>query len=200
MRNKIITYEGHHFIPEYFTGNTIIDAGACKGVIIEELRSRGINSLIIAIEPCKTNLEIIRAKNFTNVKLLSKALVGNNQSSILFTEIEDMPGWGSVNDFNSHHINARNRKQEKYIVETVHLADLCIDTIDWLKIDIEGSESEVISELSLETAKKIRQISIELHNKDFPNIQRKLRSLGYKVFNDIGKDPGWDIYGIRDEI
>jgi FkbM family methyltransferase len=57
-------------------GNTIIDAGAAKGEFIEFLRSKGINSKVIAIEPSKSNLEVLSNKGLENIEILPLALVG----------------------------------------------------------------------------------------------------------------------------
>jgi len=62
-------------------------------------------------------------------------------------------------------------------------------------MDIEGSETDVINTFSLEIAKKIRQISLEVHNHDESILKEKLEKLGYDVLL-----MGEEIFGIRKEI
>jgi FkbM family methyltransferase len=67
------------------------------------------------------------------------------------------------------------------------------DRIDLLKIDIEGSEYEVIDDI-LDHRIPVRQICVEFHHSNLPGIRRgqtiramlKLRMHGYKLINQYG--------------
>jgi FkbM family methyltransferase len=67
------------------------------------------------------------------------------------------------------------------------------DHIDLLKIDIEGSEYEVIDDI-LDHHIRVRQICVEFHHSNLPGVRRiqtvramlKLRAHGYRLINQYG--------------
>lgn len=69
-----------------------------------------------------------------------------------------------------------------------------LDSIDFLKMDIEGGEYDVIESMDDMISKKIHQISIETHNiEKNPHLIRKLIKLGYVV----EEHKGLEIYAYR---
>ena len=54
--------------------------------------------------------------------------------------------------------------------------------VDYLKMDIEGSEYEVINGLTNELSSKIEQISLEVHNNNLNSqLISRLKDLGYNI-------------------
>ena len=81
-------------------------------------------------------------------------------------------------------------------VETLSVADLLenesLKRINFLKLDCEGSEIEIIEGLSLETAKQIEQIAMEFHGRnDYSqeDMVRRLKMLGFHV--GLGEKEGY---------
>lgn len=185
----------HFIILKYLSGLPIIDAGANVGNFIDIMRKNNINSHIIAIEASKTNIGILKSKNYNNITLMHKALLGaNHPPKIIFTEVKGMLEWGSATNINESR-SRTNGKRIKYEVEVVSLEDIVKDDIDYLKMDIEGSETDVINTISDDLAKKIKQISFEIHNHDESILKEKLEKLGYNISLMDG-----EIFGIRKEI
>lgn len=78
--------------------------------------------------------------------------------------------------------------EKKIEVKTLSIEELIdqesLAMIDFLKLDCEGSEVNIIKNLSLETAKKIKQIAIEFHQIDdysAEDMMRKLTMLAFDV-------------------
>ena len=185
----------HFLIPEYISGFSIIDAGANVGCFIERIREMHISSHIIAIEASTTNINILLKKKYENVSIMHKALVGNvTKPSVIFTEVKGLLEWGSATDINEHR-SRTNGKRIKYEVETISLKDIVTENIDYLKMDIEGSETDVINTLTKDLAKRIFQISFETHNNDEEFLKDKLIDLGYDVFVMSG-----EIFCVRKDI
>jgi FkbM family methyltransferase len=185
----------HFIIPKYLSGCPIIDVGANIGGFIDKIRANGINSHIIAIEASNTNIDILLKKHCDNVTLMHKALVGLNHPKIVtFTEVRGLLEWGSATDINENRKRTHG-KCIKYEVEAITLEDLIKEDIDYLKMDIEGSETDVIKTLSPELAKHIRQISFEIHNHDEIELKDLLSKLNYDVFLMDG-----EIFGIRKDV
>jgi len=137
----------------------IVDAGACVGSVSKHLKKLCPASTIFAIEPDKENLKEL--KKIKGIKVIPKALVGIKRE-VRFKSVSGRPQWGKISE------------TEGYKVDTITLDEF--DKIDYLKMDIEGIEEEVIDNLiNLPT-----QMSIEVHqNKE--ELIKKLKKLGYKV-------------------
>ena len=188
----------HLIMPKYLKGNAIIDAGSNIGNFISKIRSLGIESNVLALEPCRSNIKILNDKNMKNVTVLSMAMVGNNSvDKISFTEIEGLSEWGSVTDINTDRGLSKGKPTYRYLVETITLDKLIskYGYIDYLKMDIEGCETDVIQSMTLLSAKNVGQISMEIHNKDEKELELKLKNLGYNTL--FKKD---ELFAIRGDI
>jgi len=78
--------------------------------------------------------------------------------------------------------------EKKIKVQTLSIMDVIeresLAKIDFLKLDCEGSENDIIEGLSFETAKKIEQISLEFHQVNSysaEDLVEKLTVLGFDV-------------------
>ena len=147
----------------------IVDAGACEGDVFVRLREHKQTSKckIFAIECDRINLEIIKKHSFFyNIEIIEKALVGQNiEGPVKFIRCKRGSNWGSIKPAN---ITDRWKDAEdSYDVETLKINDIFnefgIEKIDYMKMDIEGSEKMILETMSMETAKKIKQISVEVH-------------------------------------
>jgi FkbM family methyltransferase len=189
----------HYFIPDYITNLPIIDAGSNVGNFITKIRERGIKNHIIAIEPCRTNLKILKDKKFENVEIVPGALVGLNYSSstISFTEIEGLSEWGSTTGINTNRGLSKGKKNIQYDVPVITLKDLITSPIDYLKMDIEGNETEIVTTLTCWLAQHIQQISLEVHNSDSEVLNAILQSFGY-LTQWYAADQ--ELFGIRQEL
>ena len=95
--------------------------------------------------------------------------------------------WGNIKNLykNSETIIMNKIEYIDYEVYTINLYNI-IDKygfIDYLKMDIEGSEYDVIDNINNELANKIDQISIEIHEPlyKYPILIDKLKELKFKV-------------------
>jgi len=173
----------------------IVEAGACVGKTIESLRNyeQTKNCKIFAIECNKEHIRTLREKKFHNVVICERAIVGqNSDKSVIFYQHLGLPRWGNI-------IRPRGRTHprftgiQEYKVKALRINDifsfLGIDEIDFFKIDIEGSEKEVIGTMSEETASKIKQIAIEFHfpleNGTRERLEKRLKSFGFKIIINI---------------
>lgn len=183
----------------------IVDAGACWGGFIECLREHesGRNCRIIAIECDKDNIKKLRERNYRNVMVCKKALVGQDSDNRpIFYQVIGKPEWG--NFYKKHPGDFAEIKE--YKVKTLKINDifsvLDINWIDFLKMDIEGSEGDILKTMTEETAVKIGQMSIEVHDWDgflsVSDIIEKLSDLGFNAFTpDKAKN---EVFGKRERL
>lgn len=188
----------HLIIPKYLDNKIIIDAGSNIGNFIDKIRSIGIKSNIVAIEPCKSNVNILNNRNMENVEIINKAMVGIGEiNTIMFTEIDGLSEWGSVTDINTDRGLSKGRKTYRYPVEVVTLYDLITKygEIDYLKMDIEGCETDVILTMNSDMSSKVKQISMEIHNGDEKRLEEKLNNIGYETLFKNG-----ELFAIRRNV
>jgi len=184
----------------------IVDAGACEGAFIENVRAykQANRCRIIAIEPNRGHAERLRNRKLPGVTVFEAALTGKDYGDeILFYEHSELPEWGNIfKYFPTKNKKGELRGYQTYMVKTLIINDifseLKIDKIDFLKVDIEGAEGEVLDKMTEETASKIKQIFVEGH-KSFPKIiapdmKQRLIVLGFEV--QILRDK-IDVYGVR---
>ncbi len=118
----------------------IIDCGANIGISVLYLKNRFPDSTLIAFEPDKQNFEIlnlnIKSFNFKNVEIRNEA-VWIEDTYLNFSNESSMSSKIS-NETNS--VNNVN-------VKAIRLKDIINQKIDFLKIDIEGAEYEVLMDM-----------------------------------------------------
>ncbi len=194
MRDSLTKLFGSHLINLDMLPDdaVIIDAGASVGEFIEDIQKRIKEPYIFAIEPNKNNAKQLR--ELKDIIVIEAALVGEKEGSeILFREIYRLHEWGNVTGFYTNKISTA------YMVETISLKDLLdtipIKPIHYLKMDIEGSESDVINDMNEDTARKIQQISFEIHDCSRFKLAAKLMALGYKTIYEEG-----EIYAVRSDL
>ena len=187
----------------------IIDGGVCQGEFIDELNSRfDISSFtIIGFEPSTTNIDFVKNKfkNFENIHLEDKAIVGKSfPDTINFYEYRGagLEEWGNVMGLYQDSAKNRNATQVEYAVETITIEKIFdlynITHIDYLKMDIEGTEFNLVETLTQETANKINQLSMEVHEdpedakKSKEALMNNLIKLGFEVHFERG-----ELYGCR---
>jgi len=188
---------------DYIDDNSVvIDAGACFGRFIEALRKNPEASKcrVIALECNRDNVDILRSKKIVNVKIYKRALVGQKTlKNVLFYQYVGLPGWGSTIDRHVRHPKCKETR--KYKVKALRINDifndLSLDHIDFLKMDIEGTEMEVLDTMTQKTASRIKQLSAEIHKDPLeqsrPIFKKMMERLGYKA-QIIGGDA---VYGIQ---
>lgn len=171
----------HTFFDELFNDEiVVIDLGACKGEFIDELNNHYKIKKAILVEANPTNFnKLINRENY----ILYNRLVSNKKNeSIKFYEDPKSPYNGSnmFNYFNGIEHNIQSITIEELIQENN------LDYIDILKIDIEGSEYDVMPSISENILSKVRQITIEFHDfidnnlKDkTENIIKRMESFGF---------------------
>ncbi|WP_396144334.1 FkbM family methyltransferase [Flavobacterium sp.] len=135
----------------------IIDGGANIGLATIYLKSLHPNSKIIAFEPDSKIYKIlesnIKSFNFTNVELVNKGLW--NATKTLFFKSEGADG-GLVADID-------NTTESTESINVVSLKPYLQKPIDFLKLDIEGSETLVLKDIEDDLI-NVDKIFVEYHS------------------------------------
>lgn len=160
----------------------IIDAGAHIGTASIYFAEKYKNAKIFALEPEKNNYELLvkNTTNYKNIIPLNIALWSKKEVKSLNDRFTGAWGYSLISD----------DENEIQKIQCLSISDLMheykIDNIDILKLDIEGSEKEIL-ENSSNWINNVNIITIELHDriimgctrafylatKDFQHFQKK---------------------------
>ena len=177
---------------EIKTDDTVIDVGGHIGLFTLYASQFCKTGSIFTFEPEKENFELlsenISSNNLNHVKSFNLA-VSNSSSSVTLYLNEDTAGH-SMFSKSSQSITVNSISLKKIFDENN------IDHCDFLKLDCEGSEYEIIKNLPSEYFQKIQKMVIEYHMTDthpelLDELVKILKSQNYKLetktlFNDIG--------------
>lgn len=144
----------------------IVDAGANIGLAAIYFASRYPESKIIAIEPELSNFDLLvkNVSSYDNIIALNAALWDKNEE----IELVDtgLGNWGfmtQAEECQEEHLGNISHKIPGITIDKI-MEENCIDTIDILKIDIEGAEREVFMNSSAWIG-KVNALIVELHER-----------------------------------
>jgi len=186
LKDEIFNKEIYN-VNDTINPGVILDLGSHIGLSVLYFKIKYPNSKIVAFEP-NSNIfpilqENIECNNLTNVELHNIALGSKDEIRTFYIDNSGLDAF-STGSFNkdawngeqpSTPINVKCEQLSKYVTED----------IDILKMDIEGTETEVIKELiKSDKLKYVKNILIEYHpinNGNSKNILKLLNENGFKT-------------------
>ena len=180
---RIIVPECEDWIWKFFRpkeGDVVIDVGANIGkytcVMARRVESKG---LVVAIEPHPTNFAVltrnIRNNDLRNVRALNIAAYDKNEEIPLFlSESSGTHGTREDMGFGSIMVSAKK-------LDDVLLTELGVRRVDWMKIDVEGAEYQVLEGMT-EIVKLFKpRLLLEVSGATVGRDTQLLESLGYSI-------------------
>jgi len=150
--------ELYKFSPKVLNGGIILDCGANMGLSVLYFALNYPNHKILAFEPeeaiFKVLEENVKTFGLNNVTLFQKAVWTKEE---ILTFHSDGGMGGRVNNV------YKKSKQPIKQVETVVLKDYLNDNVDFLKVDIEGAEVEVLKSCNGHLG-QVHHLFFEYHN------------------------------------
>ena len=172
--------------------DTVIDVGAHIGLFTLYASQFCNKGRIFSFEPVKENFELllenVKSNNLEQVKIFNLAVSNSNESIKLY-----------INDDESGH-SMFSQSSKSTVVDSISLKkffdDNHIEHCNFLKLDCEGAEYEIIKNLPFSYFKKIDKIVIEYHMADshpelLTELKENLANQNFKIetkllFPDIG--------------
>jgi len=173
----------------YFTSATshpfIIDCGSNIGMSVLFFKRLYPESTVLAFEPDRETFNLleknVRGNNLDNVEIFNKA-VSDSDGAIDFYSNPDNPGALTMSIYSTW-----NPEKISYKVETVKLSRYITKPVDFLKMDIEGSEYVVIEELAQQDKLRlIHEMLMEYHHHMNPGEDRLGKMLAVLEENGFG--------------
>jgi len=141
--NELVFREEYHFSEDFDAPHRIIDGGSNIGLSLLFFKAVYPNAEIIGFEPneeCyRVAMENITRNKLTGVTLIKAALSTETGRQTLFLDSRD-----SMAASLAPREITEDLRDSAVEVETVALADCLDKPVDFLKLDIEGSEAEVM--------------------------------------------------------
>jgi len=160
-------------------GDVVVDLGGNIGMFTRYAFHMGA-SKIVTFEPDKRYFKILK-QNAPKNAVLFNAAIGDKIGKLTLTESEHLGGsnlWSEKNPLlNQYDVNVYTLD---YIIKTG-----LIPKIDFLKVDIEGSEIIALNGISDENLKNIRNIVVEYHHEHL-NFDDQLRHNFIQRFTNLG--------------
>jgi len=212
IKEKIeLLNSGHYIIKSILQKyKIIVDLGACHGDTILEILNDIANIEVYAIEPSKSNFNKLKQnlKTIKNLTLINKALSAKDiipQNKLLeFVEYRS-PEWHKF----SMYLPSKTRIRNKYLIPVISINELMDNIIKskiigYMKIDIEGAEEFLFADFNEQIAKRIKQISIEIHENSKDKIInkaiqfcKKLTNLNYLTYYDSKTERYNEVFGFK---
>jgi FkbM family methyltransferase len=177
-----------------------VEFGACDGIKLSNswLLEKKFNWQGILVEPAKFFEEKIKANRSCSIEL--KCVAKKSGDKIIFHETSDKELSTASNFISSDRHHLARKLSKNYEVLTISLNDLldkhsCPSKFDYLSIDTEGSEFEIIEEFNFEKhTPKIITIEHNYINEKRNKIYNLLIKKSYKrVFKEISNCDDWYI-------
>lgn len=184
----------------------VIDCGSNIGMSVIWFKWRYPEARIIAFEPDEQAFahlsNNVRINNLSSVELHQKAVGCRDEQRVFHIDIDDPASLGM--SLSKRLYENSSRKVGETTVECVRLSSFLDGPVDILKLDVEGAEYEVLSELH-EKGKlsDIREVFIEYHyNESNPEnslveILQMLKANGYRYIIDSNHHPPYHHYQNR---
>jgi FkbM family methyltransferase len=143
---------------------TIIDGGANIGLATRFFKMKYPDATVATIEIDKQNLSMIEknTKGLTHVEIIKKGLYNKKA----FFKVEDP--FNATNSFVIKEVS----ENDQYDIESVTIQDIMDskqwDSVDLLKLDIEGAEKQLFDSNYQSWLPKVQVIFIETHDRMIP--------------------------------
>lgn len=162
--NQIFTYQ-EYAIDLNFIPKVIIDAGANIGLAAVYYANKYPEAKIISIEPEHSNYQLLKENTepYENIIALNYAL--SNEADQELSIVDNGYGnWGFMTETISENSESISPTVKTITIEAI-MKTYGIETIDILKIDIEGFEKELFEINSEKWLPHVHCLIIELHDR-----------------------------------
>ena len=167
---------------------TILDCGSHIGLSIAWFKRRFPKARIIAFEPDPDTFRLLQTNvavnGFQGVELLNVAVSSRTGTARLYGEFGVAAPMASAHSLRQEW--GSQRSEQWILVNTVPLANYITGPVDYLKLDIEGTEMEVMKSIE-QHLHLVRALGLEFHGTgshagaDEEDLIRLLRENGFEV-------------------
>jgi FkbM family methyltransferase len=172
------------FFNDYHKDMIVLDFGANCGLTAHYFKEYA--KKVYSVEPCPKQFEALKQNkeynHWDNVEIFNMALAANNGQATFYTNRSNMTA-GSLENPYYNALKGGYKYDNGIQVRTITIDSFFkennIDNVDFMKMDIEGQEIEIIqSEGFKEVVPKIQNALIEFHTQD---LSEYVRLMGFNM-------------------
>jgi FkbM family methyltransferase len=154
--------------PTCFSPSTIVDVGANCGMTSVFYANRYPDATIVAIEPESSNYEALvrNTSSYSNVCAIQAALWNEDGQVEVFPGDLGYPGWPRMRNWGKWGFHVRKGTGCRALTMATLMREVGMETVDILKVDVEGAEWQIFS--SCDWMDKVKLLAIELHDRIRP--------------------------------
>lgn len=168
--------------PLSFEPRFIVDAGANCGMTAVFYANRYPQARIIAIEPEPSNFAALGKNSAPYPQITPICAALWNQDG----EVDLFPGWPKTAKWGKWGFRVRDGKGSRAITVPTLMREFSLETIDVLKIDVEGAEREIFA--TCDWMENVKFLAIELHDRFWPGCSASVDAAA-KSFCKVERDP-----------
>ena len=172
-------------------GSTVLDVGANIGYyVLLEREIVGEHGKIVALEPSPSNFSLLKKNielnQYSNIELRQQAVSDHDETREFFIAEES-----NLNSFHLEHLIQSATHKESILVDVKSIRSIAdeIGQIDYMRMDIEGHELEVLQDVIElgKAGKHLPNIIFEVHNRtyskdrDIVAVLEQLMNRGYTI-------------------
>jgi len=148
--------------PVSFSPRTIVDVGANCGMTSVFYTNRYPDAKVVAVEPEISNYAalVTNTRAYPNIIPAHAALWHEDG------QVEIFSGWPRMRKWGKWGFRVRKGVGVRALTLPTLLSEVGIETVDIIKIDVEGAEREIFSNCNWMDTVKL--LAIELHDRDWP--------------------------------
>jgi FkbM family methyltransferase len=161
-------------------GDTVLDVGASVGGFTISVTPKvGADGVVVAIEPDPNNLICLKknTSKLNNVQIVGKYVSNHRGKERLYVARKNEEKLMIPSD--NEYVEIQTDTLDCIV------SDLEIERVDFIKMDVEGAELEVLegAEKTLEIARKVVVAAYHIRNgkKTWPKVQQFLKVRGFKI-------------------
>lgn len=164
------------------TDSTIVDLGANIGIFAVLARSINLKGKIYCVEPFSQNFfrlkNTIKNNNLEDSIFLREYAVSSVNGEVIFNSDPDIP---SHSRKISQSLNISQKESVlSYTLESFFTKE-SLDRVDFIKMDIEGAEYDLILNTDSSILRKVNRFAIEYHGRGHKLITEHLRAAGFEI-------------------
>ena len=142
-------------------GDIVVDVGANIGCFSRYALTKN-PSRVICFEPFSKNFECLKYNTENTVCELHKKAISDNHNPIKLLGSNEFSGGSNIKGNSDGGIYNIEEMVDCMTLDSLFDNNI-VDKIDFLKIDVEGAETDVINGISVDNLKKVNKISMEIH-------------------------------------
>ena len=175
------------------SNSTVVDVGCANDPDFSIHVINKYNCKCYGVDPTKKHFDALKKieSDYKNKFFHLPFAVANKSGKLIFHESKTNVS-GSIMD---NHTNIKQDKITSYEVNTINLKELkqmvaCNGVIDFLKLDLEGAEYDLLENIESSDLDNINQLFIEFHHhcidsytlNDTNRLVQKIKNLGFNTF------------------